>query len=73
MSRAGDGTDVPVSPVPASSSNMVSPNGYLPDLDGVSGRPTSTMEKNVEAMLSKRFAQFEVHFAALARTGIHKI
>ena len=32
MARASDGTDVPVSPVPASSSNMGSPDGSLPDL-----------------------------------------
>ena len=48
MSRASDGTDVPVSPVPASSSNMGSPNGSLPDLDGVGGRSTSTMEEKFE-------------------------
>ena len=34
MARASDGTDVPVSPLPASSSNMGSPNGPLPDLRG---------------------------------------
>ena len=34
MARVSDGTDVPVSPVPASSSNMESPNGSLPDLEG---------------------------------------
>ena len=36
----------------------------LPDLDGVGGRPTSTMEEKFEAMLTRRLAQFEVHFAA---------
>ena len=35
MARASDGADVPVSPLPASSSNMGSPNGSLPDLEGI--------------------------------------
>ena len=32
--RASDGTDVPVSPLPASSSNLGSPHGSLPDIEG---------------------------------------
>ena len=70
MSRASDGTDVPVSPLPAASSNMGSLNGSLPEFEGVGGRPTSTMEEKFEVMLTKRFAQFEVHFAALASIPI---
>ena len=66
MASANDATDVPISPSPVSSSNMGSPNGSLPDLEGVGGRSTSTMEGKIEAMLTKRHAQFEVHFAALA-------
>ena len=46
MARVSDGTDVPVSPVPASSSNMGSPNGSLPDLEGTGSRP-STMEEKI--------------------------
>ena len=61
MARVSDGTNAP-----ASSSNLGFPNGSLPDLEGVGGHPTSTMEENFEAMLTKRLAQFEVHFAALA-------
>ena len=38
MARTSDGTDVPVSPVPASSSNMGSPDGSLPDLEGTGCR-----------------------------------
>ena len=45
---------------------MGSPNGSLLDLEGVGGHPKSTMDEKIEAMLTKRFAQFEVHFAALA-------
>ena len=46
MARASDGTVVPVSPVPSSSSNMGSPDGALPDLDGTGNR-ASTMEKQI--------------------------
>ena len=136
MSRACDGTDVPVSPLPASSSNMGSPDGSRPDLEGTGYRAspmeekinemfvqiaklpllmqrksrfescvqtlsqtvasyyakvtniehivgsfatrvttletnatsvtTNTKEEKIEAMLTKRFAKFEVHSAALA-------
>ena len=45
---------MPISPAPASSSNLESPIGSLPDLEGVGGHLTSTQ------------SQFEVHFAALA-------
>ena len=44
MARVSDGTDVPVSPVPASSSNVGSPNGSLPELDGT-GYRACTMEQ----------------------------
>ena len=49
MARASDGTDVPVSPLPASSSNMGSPNGSLPDLEGT-GYRASTMEEKINEM-----------------------
>ena len=49
MARTRDGTDVPVSPVPASSSNMGSPNGSLPDLEGT-GYRASTMEEKINEM-----------------------
>ena len=41
MARASDGTDVPVSPLLASSSNMGSPNGSLPDLEGTGYRAST--------------------------------
>ena len=66
MERVSDVTNVPISLAPASSSNLGSPNGSLPDLEGVGGHPTSTMEEKFEARLTERLAQFEVHFAALA-------
>ena len=60
MSRASDGTDVLVSPIPASSSNMGSLHGSLTDIDGVGGRPTRTKEEKFDAEFTERFAQFEV-------------
>ena len=38
MARASDGTDMPVSPLPASSSHIGSPNGSLLDLEGTGYR-----------------------------------
>ena len=45
MAPASDGTDVSVSPFPASSSKMGSTDGCLPDLEGT-GYRASTMEEN---------------------------
>ena len=49
MARASDGTDEPIPPLPASSSNTGSPNGSLPDLDGTGYRAT-TMEEKINEM-----------------------
>ena len=38
MARVSDGTNVPISPAPASSSNVGSPNGSRPDLEGTGFR-----------------------------------
>ena len=46
MARASDGTDVPVSLLPASSSKIGSPNGSLPDLEGTGYRVSTMVEKN---------------------------
>ena len=51
MARASDGTDVPISRVPASSSNM----GSLLDLDGT-GYRACTMEETI----NEKFTQIEV-------------
>ena len=47
MARVSDGTNVPISPAPASSSNLGSPNGSLPDLEGPGFR-ASTMEEKIK-------------------------
>ena len=46
MARASDGTDVPISPLLASSSNMGSPDGSLPELDGTGYRATTMEEQS---------------------------
>ena len=53
MARASDGMDVPVSPLLASSSNMVSPNGSLPDFGGTGYRASTMEEKNQRNVRSK--------------------
>ena len=63
MSRASDGTDVPVSYL-LFFSDMDFRNCFS-DFEGVGRRPTSTMEAKFEAILTKRLAQFQVHFEAL--------
>ena len=49
VARASDGTDVPVSPLLASSSIIGSPDGSLPDLDGT-GYRASSMEEKISEM-----------------------
>ena len=46
MARVGEGTNVPIAPLPASSSNIESPNGSIPDLEGTGFR-ASTMEEKI--------------------------
>ena len=65
MARASDGTDVPVSPVPASSSNLGSPNGSLPDLEGT-GYRASTMEEKINDMFVQ-IAKLPLHMQSVSR------
>ena len=51
MARGCDGTDVPVSPLPAFSSNIGSPNGSLPDLERTGSRSITMEEKINEIYL----------------------
>ena len=52
----GDGTDVPTSPLPASSSNLGSSNASTPDLEETGIRPSTTEEKINDMFL--QFVQF---------------
>ena len=51
MARVNDGTSVPISPAPASSSNMGSLDGSLPDLEGTGFRASTMEEKITEIYL----------------------
>ena len=51
MARASDGTNVPISPAPASSSNIGSLDGSLPDLEGTGFRASTVEEKITEICL----------------------
>ena len=51
MARVSDGTNVPISPPQASSSNLESPYGSLPDLEGPGFRASSMEEKINEIYL----------------------
>ena len=51
MACVSDGTNVPISRAPASSSNMGSPNGSLPDLEGTGFRACTMEEKINEIYL----------------------
>ena len=76
MARASDGTDVPVSPFPASSSNIGSPSGSLPDFEGTGIRP-SAMEWKIKGMFvqvaklplrTQSVSRFEICVQTLAQT-----
>ena len=67
MARASDGTDVPVSPVAASSSNMGSPNGSLPDFEGT-GYRASTMEEKINEMFVQ-IAKLPLLMQSVSRFG----
>ena len=45
MTRGSDGTNLPVSPAQASPSNTGSPDGSVPDLEGIGLRATTMEEK----------------------------
>ena len=72
MARASDGTDVPVSPLPASSSNMGSPNGSLPDLERTGYRASTVEEKIIQIsqlpLLMQSVSRFENCVQTLSQT-----
>ena len=78
MARVSDGTDVPVYPVPASSSNMGSPNGSILDLDGTGFRACTMEEKINEIftqiaklpLLMQRKSRFENCVQTLSQTVV---
>ena len=54
MARVSDGTDVPVSPLPATSSNIGSPDGSLPDLEETGIRASTMEEKSTTCSNNSR-------------------
>ena len=51
MARVSDGTNVPISPAQASSSNFGSPYGSGSDLDGMGTRSGSSTDEKLDALL----------------------
>ena len=64
MSRVSDGTNVPIPPARAYSSNFGSLHGSESDRDGMGTRPGSTTDEKLDALLSK-FAHLEAHIAQI--------
>ena len=64
MARVSDGTNVPIPPAQASSSNFGSLLGSGSDLDGMGTRPGSTTDEKLDALLSK-FVHFEAQIAQI--------
>ena len=62
MARVSDGTNVPISPAAASSSNMGSPNGSLPDLEGTGFRACT-----MEAKINEIYVQLPLFIQYAAR------
>ena len=63
MARVSDGTNVPISSAPASSSNLGSPDGSLPNLEGPGFR-ASTMEEKINEI----YLQLPLFMQIAART-----
>ena len=64
MSRVSDGTNVPIPPARAYSSNFGSLHGSGSDLDGMGTRLGSTTDEKLDALLSK-FVHFEAQIAQI--------
>ena len=64
MARVSDGTNVPIPPAQASSSNFGSPNGSVSDFDFMGTRSGSTTDEKLDALLSK-FVHFETQIAQI--------
>ena len=74
MARVSDGTNVPISPAPASSSNIGSPDGSVPDLEGIGPRATTMEEKINEIYIQLPiFTQSVQTFAQTVAAQTNKI
>ena len=69
MAGVDDGSDVPISIVPGSSSNYGSPDGSGPDLDGMGHRSIDAQFKELRDILlplARGFAEFDNHVKTLS-------
>ena len=69
MATSDDLFDVPISPIPGTSSNYGSPNGSRPDLDGMDQRAINAKFKEIRDMLpqlARGFADFDNHVKAIS-------
>ena len=68
MARVVDGSNVPISPLPATSSNFGSPDGSGPDLDGVGHRSYDAQFKELRDLLPlvRGFADFDNHVKTIS-------
>ena len=65
MACVDDGSNVPFSSTPATSSNFGSPDGSAPDLERKSVPSASSIEERIEAILARRFSQIEASLAEI--------
>ena len=68
MASVNDGSDVPISPMPGTSSNYGSPSGSGPDLDGMGHRSIDAQFKELRDILlplARGFADFDNHVETL--------
>ena len=64
MATVDDGSDVPISLMPGTSSNCGSPNGSGPDFDGMGHRSINAQFKELRDIMSplaRGFADFDNH------------
>ena len=69
MASVDDGSDVPISLMPGTSSNYGSPDGSGPDLDGMGHRSTDAQFeelRNILLPLARGFADFDSHVKTLS-------
>ena len=72
MASADDGSDVPTSLMPGTSSNCGSPNGSGPDLDGMGHRSIDAQFKELRDIflpLARGFADFDNHVKTLSEAA----
>ena len=61
-----DGSDVPISPIPGTSSNYGFPNGSGPDLDGMDQHSINAQFKDLRDIMSRGFADFGNHIKTIS-------